>query len=155
MADAHDEWYTQVVDYDNFCNTYNIRPYLDVAASKESHMCEHYYTKEDDALTKQFLEDFWLNPPLLKGLTKKFTLYAVEQAFKNKVNGLCLIPAGVIARQWFRPIWHRFVQNLKDGNNKVFIDPINRPSFHDHGAPIGQQARNDYIMLVLRGRISK
>ena len=150
MTDSHDEWYTQTKDYDEWCNKYNIRPYLDVAASRGSHMCESYLTKSVDALTLDWDEDFFMNPPLLGGLTKKFVLYAYDQAFKNNVNGLCLIPAGVIARQWFRPIWDRFVNNTQGGN--VTIDPIHRPSFHDHGQAIGQQARNDYIMLVLRGR---
>lgn len=144
----HDEWFTQWQDYHRWCSVYQIHPQLDVAASVEWHMCIPYYTKEMDALTYDWTEDFWMNPPLLGGLTKKFVLYAYHQAFKHKVNGLCCIPAGVIARQWFRPIWKAF----REDDSKVLIDPINRPSFHDHGKPIGQQARNDYIMLVLRGR---
>ena len=148
MPDHHDEWYTQLEDYANWQNTYDIMPNLDVAASDKWHMEDHYYTKKDDALKQQWLEDFWLNPPLLGGLTKKFVLYAWDEAFKHKVNGLCCIPAGVIARQWFRPIWKAF----REDYTKVLIDPINRPSFHDHGKPIEAQARNDYIMLVLRGR---
>jgi len=145
---AHDEWYTQKKNFNTWCQEYQIHPTLDVSASHDWHMCDRYFTKEIDGLAQKWGEDFWMNPPLLAGLTKKFTLYAVRQAFENEVNGLCLIPAGVISRQWFRPIWHLFREN----HFKVLIDPINRPSFHDHGKPIGQQARNDYIMLVLRGR---
>ena len=152
MVDSHDEWYTQTKDYDDWCNKYKIYPTLDVAASTGCHMEEHYYTRANDGLSYFWYEDFWMNPPLLGGLTKKFVLYAYHQAFTNKINGLCCIPAGVIARQWFRPIWDKFIEEIIRKDCKLFIDPINRPSFHDHGQAIGQQARNDYIMLVLRGR---
>lgn len=154
MPNHHDEWYTQRFDYTTWCLEYNVYPKLDVAASDEWHVCKPYYTKKDNALTKKWLEDFWMNPPLLGGNTRKFTTYAFDQAFENKVNGLCLIPAGVISRQWFRPIWREFIDSMtvRGLEGRVLIDPINRPSFHDHGKPIGQQARNDYIMLVLRGR---
>ena len=148
MPDHHDEWFTQTDDYARWCDEYQVFPTLDVAASREWHMCGQWFTKNDNALTINWNEDFWLNPPLLGGLTKKFVLYAWDEAFKHKVNGLCCIPAGVIARQWFRPIWKAF----REDYTKVLIDPINRPSFHDHGKPIEAQARNDYIMLVLRGR---
>jgi hypothetical protein len=145
--EKHDEWYTTKKLYDELCTRYVIYPKLDVSAAKDHHMCNRYFTKEDDALTKQWVSDFWMNPPLLGGKTKKFTLYAREQWNKWNVNGLCIIPAGVISRQWFRPIWDEF---MIDKN--PFIDPIKRPTFLEYGNEVDNQARNDYIALVFRKR---
>ena len=65
MPDHHDEWFTQIVNYQEWCVKYNIFPKLDVAASSESHMTRGYFTKEMNALTQPWDLDFWLNPPLL------------------------------------------------------------------------------------------
>jgi len=143
--DVHDEWYSQRDWYINLCNRYDVFPVLDVAAAKEYHLCNRYFTKEDDALTKEWDEDFWMNPPLLKGNTKKFVLYAYEQHKKHNVNGLCVVPSGIISRKWFRVMWELFRSGLYD------LDPIDRPTFLNRGV-LGQQSRNDYIILVFRRR---
>jgi len=143
--EKHDEWYSQPDWYLGLCERYNVFPTLDVAASVNSHMCDEYFTKGDDALTKEWNEDFWMNPPLLKGNTKRFTLYAYEQHKKHDVNGLCVVPSGVISRKWFREMWVDFRCGLFD------LDPIQRPTFLDRGI-LGQQSRNDYIVLVFRKR---
>jgi hypothetical protein len=127
---------------------------LDVAADDNYHMCENYFTKNDNALEQEWLfgnayfpGDIWMNPPLLAGLTRKFVLKAEREWIKYNMNILSIVPAGVIARQWFRHLWDLF-----KNNQGVEIEPINRPKFLDHGEEVKHQARNDYIVLIFRKR---
>jgi len=149
--ESHDEWYTDPELYLELCEKYQIYPEIDIAAHDDSHMCDIYKTKEHDTLNTEWVliegetNDIWMNPPLLGGLTKKFVLKAEEQWMKHNMNILAIVPAGVIARQWFRHLWWMFVRN-----EGVEIEPINRPKFLDHGEVVKNQARNDYIVLIFR-----
>jgi hypothetical protein len=96
--DNHDEWYTKKELYDELCNRYVIYPNRDVCAVDSHHLCELYWTKKDNALTKQWHDDSWMNPPLLKGMTKQFVLKAYEQWQVNNINILAIVPSGVISR---------------------------------------------------------
>lgn len=151
--EKHDEWYTQKNDYQIWCDKYKIYPQLDIAGHEDWHMCSIYCTKKLDALSKESWElddgrvvDIWMNPPLLKGSTKKFVLKAEEQWRKLNMNILSVVPTGVISRKWFRHLWIAF----KNGDG-IEIDPIDRPTFLERGV-LGQQSRNDYIVLCFRKR---
>ena len=150
MNEAHDEWYTRKTLYNELCTRYCIFPKLDIAASAENSMCENWLGKEDDVLNGDWLSsdevvDIWMNPPLLKGNTKRFVLKAYEQWQRYNMNILSIVPSGVISRNWFRPLWDNFI--TKGG---IVIDPIKRPSFLDHGDEPKFAARNDYIALLFR-----
>lgn len=151
--EKHDEWYTKKELYREICKMFNITPKLDVAATNAYHLCEFYFTKEDNALNHEWLifetnkTGVWMNPPLLKGATKKFINKACQQWIKHNINIICLVPAGVISRKYFKPIWKLFKRGYF-----VDIEPIGRPQFLDHGKENGSQARNDYIVLVFKKR---
>ena len=153
MEEHHDEWYTRVELFKELCTRYAIFPKMDVAANDTNHMCDDYFTESDNALEQEwvigeshyFPGDLWMNPPLLKGNTKRFVLKAYEQWQRYNMNILSIVPSGVISRNWFRPLWDNFI--TKGG---ITIDPIKRPSFLDHGDEPKFAARNDYIALIFR-----
>ena len=150
------EWYTQRKDFETWCNHYSIRPTLDAFGRVHS-MCidsledafvdewvPNYYLS---SLTKS--SDVYFNPPLGKGMTKKSILRAFEQWQIHNMNILGIVPAGVIARGYFAPIWKLF----KEGSGLIDIEPIRpRPCFEYMGQPATEQARNDYIMLFFKKR---
>lgn len=82
---------------------YDVLPFLDVCATAENRKFQDYFTKEQDALTLEFLCDFFMNPPYSK--VKEFIKYAHEQHKKHNVTGLILTYAKTDTK-W----WHEFVE---------------------------------------------
>ncbi len=139
------EWYYPEIEFVKLCYKHEIYPILDVAATKKYHLCDKYFTKKDDALTKEWLDDSWMNPPLGKGMTMKFIVKAYEQWKKHSIDILAIVPAGVISRQYFKPLWSDFISN-----KGIIVYPMDRPKFLYHGKKIEESARNDYITLVFK-----
>lgn len=86
------------------CNTYHILPELDVCTNLTNRKCYYFFTKDDDALTKQWDKDFFMNPPYSK--ISDFMPYAYRQHRKHKVNGIILTYSKTDTN-W----WHQYVEN--------------------------------------------
>ena len=80
---------------------------LDVCATKDNTKCDNFFTIDDDALTKDWKEVCWMNPPYGRGI---YTW--VEKAYtESKKHGstiVCLLPARVDTK-W----WHDFCCNAE------------------------------------------
>ena len=159
LSDSND-WWTEDHLYKELIKWAKVNPLIDAAASKENTKCDFYFSKEDDALTQEWIiprafpfvnyADIWLNPPLGKGMTKKFVLKAIEQYKKYNMNILMLLPAGVIPRAYFQPIWDNFAYHYTV-DRPVEIKPIiPRPKFLYKGEKAKWSARNDYIAVLLK-----
>lgn len=125
---------------------------LDAAASHKNHKCDWYLTKEDDALTTDWviaIQDHanvsetavWINPPYGKGFIKKFMQKCIEEKAKG-VTSVMLVPATLDA-QWL-PIndiseiriitggrlsfYHPETNKKVNGNTKGSMFVIFRPS---------------------------
>jgi phage N-6-adenine-methyltransferase len=62
------EYSTPQVLFNVMNELYNFE--LDVCASVSNTKCKNYFTKEDDALTKEWVGNCWMNPPFNKQLGK-------------------------------------------------------------------------------------
>lgn len=161
MSDSY-EWWTTWDLFKQIESQYKLNFRLDAAACHASHKCEFYITKEMDALKTDWvvwdpdhsyyaIVDTFLNPPLGKTLTKQFVLRGFEQWKKYNMNLVMLLPAGVISRQYFKPIWDTFKNSY---TTTVDIEPVRpRPSFLYEGKPVKDQARNDYITVYFKRNI--
>lgn len=79
---------------------------LDVCATKENAKCDLFFTKEDDALTKDWDNNFWMNPPFSRDL-KEWVIKAFEESQKGVV-GVCLLPVRSNTL-W----WHKYIIDTK------------------------------------------
>lgn len=75
---------------------------LDAAATKENAKCEKFFTKEDDALSKDWAKEgknIWVNPPYGREIGK-----FVEKAYQEgrKVSVVMLIPARTDTKWWHK-----------------------------------------------------
>ena len=73
----------------------------DVCASSENHKLSDYWTKEDDALTKTWEGNCWMNPPF--GLhISKWVRKAYAETYGLFGNGtkVCLIPVRSNTKWW-------------------------------------------------------
>lgn len=71
---------------------------LDVCASDSNAKCNEYYTKDDDALSKQWKGVCWMNPPYGREIGKW-----VRKAYESSLSGakvVCLLPARTDTK-WF------------------------------------------------------
>ena len=69
----------------------------DVCASSENYKLPDYWTKEDDALTKTWNGNCWMNPPFGRQISKW-----VRKAYSESGNGtqVCLIPVRSNTKWW-------------------------------------------------------
>ena len=75
---------------------------LDVCAEDNTAKCERYYTKENDALSKEWEGVCWMNPPYGRGIG-----VWLKRAYETSQNGstvVCLIPSRTDTK-W----WHEYV----------------------------------------------
>jgi phage N-6-adenine-methyltransferase len=86
------------------CNKYHILPELDVCTNIANKKCYYYYSKDDDALTKQWNLDFFMNPPYSR--VAEFMAYAYKQHKKHNVDALILTYSKTDTK-W----WHGYVEN--------------------------------------------
>jgi len=79
---------------------------LDVCATKENTKCELFLTKEEDALTKNWNKNFWMNPPFGRNL-KKWVQKAYEESQKGFI-GVLILPVRCNTL-W----WHKYIIDTK------------------------------------------
>ena len=71
---------------------------LDACATHDNAKCEHYFTKEDDALTQEWSGTVWMNPPYGREIIK-----FMRKAYESSIAGatvVCLVPSRTCTRWW-------------------------------------------------------
>lgn len=71
----------------------------DVCANELNHKLPNYWTKEDDALTKDWIGNCWMNPPFDRNLAK----WVKKASFETEKHGgtkVCLIPVRSNTKWW-------------------------------------------------------
>ncbi len=72
---------------------------LDVCASPENAKCEHYFTKADSGLTKQWSGVCWMNPPYGRDI-KHWMWKAWMESKYSGATVVCLVPARTDTAWW-------------------------------------------------------
>ena len=83
---------------------FDILPFLDVCATFDNTKFRHYFTKKENALTKNWAMDFFMNPPYSE--IAKWMKKAYESHIKYNVSALILTYAKTDTK-W----WHSFVES--------------------------------------------
>lgn len=132
-ADMKNSWGTDPVIFNSQNIEFNFG--LDAAASDQNHKVPFYFTKEDDALSKDWYQELkiatftngftsncvWINPPYGKGYIKKFMQKCIEQKEKG-VTSVLLVPATLDA-QWL-PIDQISEIRIVTGGRLSFYHPV-------------------------------
>ena len=82
-----DEWRTPQVLFDELDKEFGFT--IDVCASPDKPMCEHYYSPEDDGLIQDWQGVCWMNPPYSQMLPW------MRKAYESSLAGttvVCLVP---------------------------------------------------------------
>ena len=152
-ADMKNSWGTDPLIFQALNIEFNFG--LDAAANDQNHKVPFYFTKDDDALSKDWKHELkiatftngftsscvWINPPYGKGYIKKFMDKCIQEKEKG-VTSVLLVPATLDA-QWL-PIadiseirivtggrlsfYHPETNKKVNGNTKGSMFVIFRPS---------------------------
>jgi len=90
-------WATPKSYFDEVNEEFNFT--LDACAEEWNKKCDNYFSKEDDALSKDWTGNVWMNPPYGKEIPK-FVKKAYEESQKNANVVVGLIPARTDTK-WF------------------------------------------------------
>lgn len=72
---------------------------LDVCANNENHKLNSFFVKEDNALSKDWKGNCWMNPPFCKDLGK-WVKKAHSETQKHGGTKVCLIPVRSNTKWW-------------------------------------------------------
>lgn len=104
FSSKKDDWETPQDLFDRLNERFHFT--LDAAASAENAKCERFYTKEDDALTKDWDGIVWCNPPYTRGdLTDRF----VRKGYEEAVRGSLVVM--LLAARTDTKRWHDYIMN--------------------------------------------
>ena len=106
-VEKNDSWETPQELFEQACVKYNVNPTLDVCATAQNAKFPKYYTINHNALSQEWNESFFMNPPYSEIDT--WMAKAYEQHKKYNVDGIILVFAKT-GTQW----WHRYVEGKAD-----------------------------------------
>lgn len=92
-----EEWGTPQELFNRLNKEFNFT--IDICASKENTKCPKYYTKEEDALKKEWGGVIWMNPPYGRQIGN-WVKKAKEIARQGKATVVCLLPARTDTAWW-------------------------------------------------------
>ena len=87
--DSREDWETPKELFDTIFQRFGFNPKLDVCATKKTTKCPIYYTKNDNALVKNWDKDWFCNPPYYE--TAKWIKKCSEEHWKWGKSGVALI----------------------------------------------------------------
>ena len=97
VSSKSDEWETPKDLFAKLHKQYNFE--IDVCATDENHLCNVYWTKDDDALIQDWSGKVcWMNPPYGKNIGK-FMKKAYEESLKGAIV-VCLVPSRTDTKWW-------------------------------------------------------
>lgn len=118
-----DDWGTPSYLFDYLNDIYHFT--LDPCASDDNHLCDKYYTKHDDGLSKSWEgERVFMNPPYGKEIGK--WIKKAAESTKLGATTIALLPSRTCT-DWF----HKYIA----GNTIIFINKRIKFSGADSGAP--------------------
>ena len=104
---------------------------LDPCATKENHLCDKFYTKEDDGLSFSWKgETVFCNPPYGRDISK-WVKKCSDESYLNNVLCVMLIPSRTDTKWFHQYIYNRAEIRFISGRLKF----VNRmlPSYSDDG----------------------
>lgn len=101
-----EEWGTPQKFFNRLNEEFNFT--LDICASKENAKCPKYYTKEEDALKKEWGGIIWMNPPYGRQIGN-WVKKARDAAQQGTATVVCLLPARTDTA-W----WHDYVMKANE-----------------------------------------
>lgn len=111
------------------------------ARANKTVKASHFYTKEDDALTKDWRGNVWLNPPYSKPLIDQFVNHLIQEWDSGLVPQVCILTRNATETKWCQSL-------LRRCDRFCLLDK--RVSFWCPGKPIGTD-KSGHIVFYFGG----
>jgi len=118
----NDDWETPKKIFEYVCTKYNIHPIIDVCATIQNAKLEKYFTIQDNALDKEWDEDFFMNPPYSE--INQWMQKAYEQHKKYNVNALILVFAKTSVKWWHKYVEGKAETHFQKGRIRFLLNGI-------------------------------
>jgi phage N-6-adenine-methyltransferase len=138
------DWETPTELFDRWTTKLALTPILDVCADNDSSKCERYYDKDDDALSKDWLYPWFMNPPYDED--GKWVKYAWKQFIKYKQDGLIIV-FNKTDVSWFHEVIYD-IKKLKIKKNIEVYFEKGRVKFLDNGEVPDNPAPRGVMIIV-------
>ena len=141
---ANDELYTPKIIFDKLGLIFD----LDVASSNNKNIqtpTKNKYTLEDDALTKNWYGNVWMNPPYSKPSPW-------VQKFMEHANGVALLPLSGNSR-WWRNLWQSEAAVVMLEPNTGFQNPEGKEQKIMYGVSLWAYGSKNIQALGAFGKI--
>ena len=128
--------------YDKICMYFGIKPELDVCATPENAKCSQFFTKEDNALLKDWGSmDVWCTPP---HYNMEEWVEKADQEAESGQRIMMFLPNLVIGNKY----WLKYIEEKKIYHRTLIgIIGISRPKFLLKGE-VQNNPRSAYIVVV-------
>ena len=121
----NDEYGTPIFLFLEACGKYNCTPKVDYFASDVNHVCDKYYTKSDDAFSKSWTENGFINSPY--SMIGKVMQKAYEEHMANNVELMILAYAKTDPQWWWKWVENKAEVHFIKGRIK-FLDAKGNPT---------------------------
>ena len=121
----NDEYGTPIFLFLEACGKYNCTPKVDYFASDVNHVCDKYYTKSDDAFSKSWTENGFINSPY--SMIGKVMQKAYEEHMANNVELMILAYAKTDTQWWWKWVENKAEVHFIKGRIK-FLDAKGNPT---------------------------
>ena len=111
-----DEWETPQALFDTLHDEFVFR--LDAAASVHNTKCKRYFSRDEDALTADWIGSVWLNPPYSQ--CADFIAKAHSESLRG-VTTVALLPSRTDTRWWHGYVWDKDRHMPRNGVEVRFL----------------------------------
>ena len=125
IINKNDEYGTPPLLFLEACGKYNCTPKVDYFASDVNHVCDKYYTKSDDAFSKSWTENGFINSPY--SMIGKVMQKAYEEHLANNVELMILAYAKTDTQWWWKWVENKAEVHFIKGRIK-FLDAKGNPT---------------------------
>jgi len=122
VVNVNDEWETPPNVLTDVMKKYNIHPLLDVCATEKNKKFSKYFSPINNALNKEWNEDFFMNPPYSKINVWMKKMY--EQHKKHNVNALVLVFAKTGVKWWHEYVEGKAEVHFQKGRIRFLLNGI-------------------------------
>jgi len=125
IINKNDEYGTPISLFLESCGKYNCTPKVDYFANDVNHVCDKYYTKSDDAFSKSWTENGFINSPY--SMIGKVMQKAYEEHMANNVELMILAYAKTDTQWWWKWVENKAEVHFIKGRIK-FLDAKGNPT---------------------------
>jgi len=122
VVNKNDSWETPPLILEKAMKKYGIHPMLDVCATNKNTKFKKYFTIQDNSLTKNWDEDFFMNPPYSE--IESWMERAWLQHVKYNVNALILVFAKTGVKWWHNYVEDKAETHFQKGRIRFLINGV-------------------------------